>query len=104
MFNALFFTNRPIAIDFSVIEREELARNIVTRGGNVELKSRERAVQEQRELTTLMVVYTTISDIPPSPREPSDPYSGESSVEQQFGMPQEETKVCPPYSLCEIFQ
>ena len=80
-------------VDFSVIEADELARNCSTRGGNMEVKSHERAVQEQRELTTLMVIYTSSSDIPPSPREPSNPYSGEPVEERMFGSPPEETKV-----------
>lgn len=80
-------------VDFSVVALEELERNYTTRGGKLEIKSREREVQEQRELTTLMVIYTTPSDIPPSPREPSDPYSGDTVIEQTFGMPSDETKV-----------
>ena len=80
-------------VDFSVVDADELARNCTTRGGKVEVKSRERAVQEQRELTTLMVFYTYLSDVPPSPREPADPYTGEASVELEFGRPSDETKV-----------
>lgn len=80
-------------MDFSLIEREERERNCSTRGGLVEVKSRERAMQEQRELSTLMVVYTSVADIPMSPREPSDPYSGEHSQELIFGSPEEKTKV-----------
>lgn len=80
-------------MDFSVIEPNELARNCVTRGGKVDVKSPERAVQEQRELTTLMAFYTSLSDAPSSPREPADPFSGEPSIERMFGAPQEETKV-----------
>ena len=89
----LTVTDISLGIDFSVVPFEELERNYTTRGGKVELKSREREVQNQRELSTLMVVYTTPFDIPPSPREPSDPYSGESVTEQAFGMPSDETKV-----------
>ena len=80
-------------VDFSVIDRDELNRNCTTRGGNVEVRSHERAVQEQRELTTLMTFYASTSDIPPSPREPSDPFSGVSVTERDFGLPSEETKV-----------
>lgn len=87
------FTHIYPVVDFSVVALEELERNYTTRGGKVEIKSREREVQEQRELTTLMVIYTTSSDIPPSPREPSDPYSGDPVIEQTFGMPSDETKV-----------
>lgn len=80
-------------MDFGLIEREERERNCSTRGGLVEVKSQERAVHEQRELSTLMVVYTSIADVPPSPREPSDPYTGEQSQELSFGPPDEKTKV-----------
>ena len=88
--------NDLIAIDFSVLPSEELAKNSTSRGGKAEITSPERAVQEQRELNTLMVVYSTHSDIPTSPREPSDPYSGEQVKEESFGQPYEAyTKVSP---------
>lgn len=90
------FTNLAAVVDFTVIEPEELERNCITRGGNAEVKSRERAIQEQREQSTLMVIYTTLSDIPSSPREPPDPFSGDISTEQPFGDPTEETKVYFP--------
>ncbi len=83
-------------VDFSVIEPEEIERNSVTKGGKAEVKSRERGVQEQREQTTLMVIYTTPLDIPSTPREPSDPFSGEMMIEQSFGDPTEETRVSLP--------
>lgn len=89
----LSFANVILVVDFSVVEKDELERNCVTKGGKMEINSRERAVQEQRELTTLMVIYTTSSDIPSSPREPADPYSGEVVTEQLFGEPNEETRV-----------
>ena len=81
------------AIDFSVIGAYELARNYTSRGGNAEITSEERARQEQRELSTLMVVYSSNFDIPSSPREPSDIFSGEHSTEESFGPPMEKTKV-----------
>ncbi|MCJ1282706.1 hypothetical protein MMC26_002031 [Xylographa opegraphella] len=84
--------NPPSLVDFSVVEAEELARNCVTRGGKVEVRSKERAVQEQRELTVLMAFYTSLADVPSSPREPADPYSGEVSTELMFGAPSDETK------------
>ena len=88
-----YFTDISSVVDFSVVPPEELERNYVTCGGKVEIKSPEHEVQEQRELTTLMVIYTTPSDIPPSPREPSDSYPSNSVIEQSFGMPSDETKV-----------
>ena len=84
------------AIDFSIIDDQELARNYTSRGGKVQVQSSERATQEQRELSTLMVVYTNPSDVPFSPREPSDPFSGQSVEEETFGAPTEETQVNDP--------
>ena len=78
-----------------MIEPAELARNCSTRGGNVEVKSHERAVQEQRELITLMAFYPTSSDIPSSPREPTESKPGSFVEERRFGSPHDETKVCP---------
>lgn len=40
-----------------------------------------------------MVVYPNESDIPPSPREPSDPLSGETIKEESFGDPVAKVKV-----------
>ena len=74
-------------VDFSSIDPTELDRNITTRGGKVEVKSQERIVQEQRELNTLMAFYTSPADIPPNPREPADPYSGETIKFYEFGDP-----------------
>lgn len=87
------FVDSHTATDFSVVDEEQLARNYSNRGGRKEIESEERAAQEQRELSTLMVVYTNHSDIPFSPREPSDPFSGESVKEESFGAPSEETQV-----------
>ncbi|MCJ1397186.1 hypothetical protein MMC11_000378 [Xylographa trunciseda] len=84
--------NTPSLVDFSVVEADELARNYSTRGGKVEVRSSERAIQEQRELTVLMAFYTSLSDVPLSPREPADPYSGDASIERMFGAPSDETK------------
>ncbi len=72
-------------VDFSIIPAEELSRNFTTRGGHMEVKSRERAIQEQRESTTLIAIYSSSADIPLSPREPPEPYSGESSEDVAFG-------------------
>lgn len=89
----LTITNVYLVVDFSVVEPDEVERNYISRGGKVEVKSNERAVQEQRELNTLMVIYTTPQDIPSTPREPSDPFSGEMAKEEAFGDPTDETRV-----------
>ena len=79
-------------VDFGIIEPAELARNCITRGGKVEVKSEECTVQAQRELTTLMVIYTSPGDIPPTPREPAEDESDDYFPEQAFGSPSEETR------------
>ena len=40
-----------------------------------------------------MVIYTHPSDIPPSPREPADPFSGQHYETIPIGMPSEEILV-----------
>ncbi|KAL9613061.1 MAG: hypothetical protein Q9167_002360 [Letrouitia subvulpina] len=82
----------PSLVDFSVVELDELTRNCATRGGKVDVKSEECAIQEQRELTTLMVIYTSPGDIPATPREPVEQESDDYSPEQAFGSPLVETK------------
>ena len=86
-------TNVHTEIDFSTIDEQELARNYTNRGGKLEIRSEERVVQEQRELSTLLAFYTNLSDIPASPREPNDAFAGELAKEESFGPPTEETKV-----------
>lgn len=80
-------------VDLSVVPPEELDRNYTSRGGRQIPDSEEKAIQEQREMTTLMVIYTSSSDIPPSPREPIEQDSDDFSPEQSFGPPEAETKV-----------
>ncbi|KAI4175672.1 MAG: hypothetical protein LQ348_006140 [Seirophora lacunosa] len=82
----------PTLVDLSVVETVELDRNYVSRGGKLAPDSEEKSVQEKRELNTLMVVYTSKSDIPPSPREPLEQDSDDFSPEQSFGPPADETK------------
>ncbi|KAL6721369.1 hypothetical protein ACLMJK_000472 [Lecanora helva] len=82
----------PQPIDFSVIDDQELARNYTSRGGNVEIKSEEKLLQEQREAVTLMAVYTNDFDIPRTPREPKDTFPDEPVNEESFGAPTELTK------------
>ncbi|KAI9833605.1 MAG: hypothetical protein M1819_003558 [Sarea resinae] len=79
----------PSFVDLGVIENDERTRNYVTRGGLKQVESSESKVQEQREMNTLMAIYTHASDIPASPREPSDPVSGQQSELISFGEPPE---------------
>jgi len=86
------FSDSRTAVDFSVVDEQELARNYASRGGKAETKSPEQAVQEQREQATLMAIYTSDSDVPPSAREPSDTFAGDTLLEESFGPPQDQTK------------
>lgn len=87
------FSNDRTVIDFTVVDEQELARNYTNRGGKAEIQSPERVVQEQREQATLMTIYTNDLDIPSSAREPSDTFSGDVLMEEEFGAPIEQTKV-----------
>lgn len=67
--------------DFSVVEAEERKRNYSPYGGGeLQPQSSERAIRDQYEANTLMAY-----DSPPCPREPADPYNGESMVTKDFG-------------------
>ena len=79
-----------VAIDFSVLGDTVRGQNYQSRGGTLEAISAERATQNQRELTELMVHYTSLSGIPPSPREPSESSSGDHLMEESFGKSTEE--------------
>jgi hypothetical protein len=84
-----------IEIDFSDLEQEERMRNYSKRGGTQAAKSAERLAQEHREANSLMVFYTSPSDIPPSPKEPPLPSVIEDaeSAEVPFGEPDDQIKV-----------
>lgn len=82
----------PSLVDFSVVDREERNRNYSPYGGGVhEPESKERAVRNEYENNNLIVIYTDPGQIPPDPREPADPYNGESGPAlRYFGAPDEE--------------
>ena len=80
-------------IDFSAIDSDELGRNYTSRGGQLEPESQERKIQDQRDSSTLMVVYSNHTDIPTSPRDPPTVDLGERLQEQRFGDPSDLVKV-----------
>lgn len=82
-----------LVVDLSVVPSGELNRNYASRAGRLQPDGDEKAKQEQRELNTLMVIYTSQSDIPPSPREPLEQDSEDFEPERFFGPPSDETKV-----------
>lgn len=81
----------PKEIDFSNVDAEERERNFAPfGGGKLEPDSAERAVREYHEANTLIVFYADAKDIPPNPREPSDPYNGKPADKVKiFGAPEE---------------
>ncbi|KAI4154274.1 MAG: hypothetical protein LQ340_001778 [Diploschistes diacapsis] len=72
-------------VDFSDLPELARSQNCPRYGGKQEVASPQRTVQQQRELTTLIAVYPTTLDIPYSPREPAEPYSGFGQTEMPFG-------------------
>ncbi|KAK5114595.1 hypothetical protein LTR85_010172 [Meristemomyces frigidus] len=78
---------QPTAIDFSDVELEERKRNYSKYGGGELVPdSAERAAREQYEADTLIVFYADGKDIPPNPREPNDPYTGNQATDgKTFG-------------------
>jgi hypothetical protein len=81
----------PGLIDFSDVEEEERKRNYAPFGGGyIAPESSERAIRDYYEANNLIVFYTDPSDIPPNPREPSDPANGEKvPVTKDFARPDE---------------
>lgn len=79
-----------------MIESEEQKNaNFIKRGGNQQPSSPEKAAQEQRESTTLMVFYTSPADVPASPKEPPAPDSDETVPDEvPFGELPDHIKVC----------
>ena len=84
----------PSQIDFAPLLKDPgTASNFLGRGGTVQVQSAEAEAQKKREMDTLIAIYTSKSDIPESPREPSEPFSGKPSQEVPFGEPPEKIKV-----------
>jgi hypothetical protein len=72
----------PNEIDFVDVDDEERSRNYAPfGGGKVEPESDEGPKRAKYEANNLMAYYSTPSDIPPNPREPSDPYNGDNFTE-----------------------
>lgn len=71
-------------IDFSNFPEEVLNKNMTSRGGRVEIRTPQQEIQEKREQTELMVVYTDASDIPSSAKEPSS-VAAENKNPARFG-------------------
>ena len=81
--------DNSVVVDFSDIDPKERDLNCEIRGGLKATESPHRIEQEEREKTTLMEVYTSEADIPPTPREPTGEHDGEANNEITFGEPHE---------------
>ena len=81
----------PSQIDFSTVDQEERDRMYAPYGGGkLQPDSSEQAIREQYERDNLLVIYQELSDIPPNPREPADPYNGDAGEPvKEFGAPPE---------------
>jgi hypothetical protein len=80
----------PSLVDFSVVEEDERKRNYAPcGGGELQPESAERAKREAHENSTLLVFYATPSEIPANPREPTDPFTGDTPTLTYFGAPEE---------------
>lgn len=66
----------PSVVDFSGMSEDSRTNNYKRFGGEKDPESLETAVMQQHETSTLMAHYLTNADIPPCPKEPSDPYAG----------------------------
>ncbi|KAL8686751.1 MAG: hypothetical protein Q9218_006892 [Villophora microphyllina] len=74
-----------VVVDFSTLPTADINANFARRGGKNQPESVQKTIQEQRELNSLMMIYTSMSDIPPSPREPPEQESEDFAPEQSFG-------------------
>ncbi|KAI1737578.1 hypothetical protein F4680DRAFT_207899 [Xylaria scruposa] len=60
----------PQLFDYSVLHDDQREKNYVTRGGIREVDSEQKKIMEDYENRELMSIYTTLSEIPESPRSP----------------------------------
>lgn len=72
-------------IDMTDLPDDAKADNYEAYGGGKRMTSPEKEVQTERERSTLIAIYTSRADIPFSPKEPLDPYSGPIEPTLDFG-------------------
>jgi len=78
----------PSAVDFDEVEKDERERNYAPYGGGEQkVESAEMPIREQFELETLMAIYTTREDIPPTPKEAPEANEAENEPTKEFGEP-----------------
>ncbi|KAK8073171.1 hypothetical protein PG994_004070 [Apiospora phragmitis] len=72
----------PAATDFSAIDGKKRGKSFVNRGGLREVESGQQKYMEEYERRELMVVYTSASDIPESPKSPPRKSASAASAAQ----------------------
>lgn len=93
----------PSEVDFGYLEDETLGdesphkTNYPKYGGSMKLDSRANEAQDKYEQDTLMAIYTSKADRPPTPKEPDDSKDDEGDFEPAepetpFGEPNETTR------------
>ncbi|KAI0102823.1 hypothetical protein GGR51DRAFT_550290 [Nemania sp. FL0031] len=60
----------PQSFDYSLLDNGQKGKNYVTRGGTRDIHSEQKKVMEEYENRELMSIYTTLSEIPETPRSP----------------------------------
>ncbi|KAI1270657.1 hypothetical protein F5Y18DRAFT_369108 [Xylariaceae sp. FL1019] len=70
----------PRPIDFSCLSQSRRNKNYTTCGGVRPIESAQKKIMEEYENRELMTIYTTLSEIPPTPRSPTTKSASESYV------------------------
>jgi hypothetical protein len=94
-----------LEIDIDNVSPDDRARSYIKRAGMLIATSPEAKAQEHREATTLMAIYTSPADVPPSAKEPPPPDTDEMVPEVLlFGELPDHVKVCSSCLLviCQI--
>ena len=76
-----------------MIDDADRQKSFIKRGGLLEPESPQKKTEEERQTSTLMVFYSSLGDIPPSPREPSGDDFEPAEPETPFGGPGEAFRV-----------
>lgn len=79
----------PVRADLSSIPQEYREKAYITRGGTLTFHTDEQKAMEEREQKELMVIYTDVSDIPPTPKSPAPEPAVPNSDAQIAQLPQE---------------
>ncbi|KAI0012517.1 hypothetical protein F4779DRAFT_38155 [Xylariaceae sp. FL0662B] len=62
----------PSKVDFSSMDSRQREKSFVTRGGTREIESEQKRIMDEYESRELMAIYTSFSEIPETPKSPSN--------------------------------